>query len=320
MPYLIIAAFLLIIELIYFRLASRFNITDNPNHRSSHTRPTIRGGGIIFPIAVLCFGLWYSSISWWWITGLFLISLVSLLDDIQALPNKARIAIHLVAVSMMFYSLHIFTLWPLAFILIGYVFVIGTINAWNFMDGINGITALYTLSVLLTLWYLNDLYAFADKSLILVLGMAAFIFGFFNCRRKAVCFAGDVGAVSLAYILIFLVLSLMIMTDNVVFILLFAVYGVDSIMTIFYRLSRKENIFQAHRSHLYQLMANEYKMSHLSVSVIYFLAQMIVNIILILMLRYALIVQWFMTAGILLLLTILYWTIRYRLTRTVLLS
>lgn len=315
MEYVIIAFLLVVVELGYFRLAFRFNITDNPNHRSSHTKPTIRGGGIIFAMAVLFYALGDSLVSWWWIAGLLLISLISLLDDMRSLPNKLRIAVHLIAVSLLFNSLNIFTIWPAILIGFTYILVIGSINAWNFMDGINGITVFYLLSVLLALLYLNRVYSFTDDALIYVLGLASLIFGFFNVRRKAVCFAGDVGAVSIAFSLIFLILSLIIVTQNPIFVLLFAVYGVDSVMTICYRLSQKQNIFEAHRSHLYQLMANEHKIPHLVVSGIYFAAQMLINILLVGMLKYSPSMQWLVGGCILLVLSGVYWFMRFRLMR-----
>ena len=318
MHYLIIGLILVIIELTYFRLAVIFNITDNPNHRSSHTKPTIRGGGIIFPLAILGYALEEHPASLWWLAGLLMISLISFLDDIISLPNRLRITVHLIAVSLLFYDLHLFRLWPIVLILLTYILVIGTINAWNFMDGINGITVLYCLSTIITLAYLNTQYTFADNQLIFITGIAALIFGFFNCRRKAACFAGDVGAVSIAFILVFLMLSLMAITNNPIFILLFAVYGVDSVMTICYRLFRKENIFKAHRSHLYQLMANECRIPHLLVSTIYFIIQLLVNILVISILAFTVRMQWVIGAAILVVLVSIYWTMRYRLMRNAL--
>lgn len=313
---LLVTVILVISELIYFRCAIFFHITDNPNHRSSHTKPTILGGGIIFPIAVLCFAIWWST-SWLWVIGLLLISLVSFLDDIYTLANKMRIVVHLLAVSLLLYDLHAFQLWSIAAISLVYVLIIGTINAWNFMDGINGITALYSLSVLCTLWYLDNIYFFIDPALIIIIGIATIIFAFFNCRNKAICFAGDVGAVSLSFTLIFLILSLIISTKNLIFILVFAVYGVDSTMTICYRLFRKENIFKAHRAHFYQLMANEFGMPHLLVSIIYCVLQLLINLVLVTCLTYSIQTQWLIGVVILLLLTSLYWVARGKLARMI---
>lgn len=315
MSYLIITLILLIAELIYFRLATWINITDNPNYRSSHAKPTIRGGGIIFPMAVLIYAIWDTPVSWWWIIGLMLVSIVSFLDDILTLPNRIRIVVHLLSASLLFYSLQLFNLWPIVLILLAYILVIGTINAWNFMDGINGMTALYCLSVLVLLLYLNPIYTFTDDSLIIIFGIATLIFGFFNVRKKAFCFAGDVGAVSIAFVLIFMVLSLIKTTHNPIFILAFAVYGVDSVMTICYRISIRENIFKAHRRHLYQLMVNEHQMPHILVAAIYFLLQMVVNILLISILGLSKTTQWSIGLVVLVMLSVAYWVIRFRLIR-----
>ena len=179
------------------------------------------------------------------------------------------------------------------------------------MDGINGMTVLYTASVLIALFYFNAFFFFADYKLIWLITMAAAIFGFFNCRKKAICFAGDVGSVSISFILIYLILALIIRTGNLIFVLLFAVYGIDSIMTIIYRLAKKENIFKAHRSHLYQLMANERKIPHLIVSSIYFVVQMIVNLILIAIIGLSSLMQYLIGVGIIVLLSGIYWGVRY---------
>jgi UDP-N-acetylmuramyl pentapeptide phosphotransferase/UDP-N-acetylglucosamine-1-phosphate transferase len=312
MEYLLIGCLLFFTELLYFYFASKFNITDSPNHRSSHSRATIRGGGIIFTLAIILFRIW-NPLPASFLIGFFLIGVISFLDDIFSLPNKLRITFHLISVSFLFLSLDIFASWPIPLVLIAYILVIGAINAYNFMDGINGIFALYTLSILITLYWLNSQYAFTNDGLIFVLGLGTLIFAFFNCRRKAICFAGDVGSVSIAFILIYLVISLIIFTGNPVFIILFSVYGVDSVMTIFNRILRKENIFKAHRSHLYQLMANEHHMQHLTVSSLYFAVQMSVNVILIAILPLSVSFQCLVGLGVLIVLTSIYWVVRWQL-------
>jgi len=311
MKYFVIAVLLVILEILYFRIARLLNITDNPNHRSSHTKPTIRGGGVIFPVAVLVYSLLTGNASWYWVIGLSTISFVSFLDDILTLANRARLIVHVLSVGLLLYSLSILSFWPILLIVVVYILIIGTINAWNFMDGINGITVMYTFSVLIALYYFDIKFVFIDIGLISVVAISTAIFGFFNCRRNAVCFAGDVGSVSLSFILIYFILSLIIVTGNPIFVLLFAVYGVDSIMTIVYRLSKKENIFKAHRSHLYQLMANERKMPHLVVSVIYFIMQMVVNIILIAIMGLSFSTQCLIGVGVIVLLSAIYWIVRY---------
>ena len=146
------------------------------------------------------------------------------------------------------------------------------------MDGINGITVLYSLSILATCFYLNTQIDFIQDSLLLYTVIALLVFGFYNVRKKAKSFAGDVGSVSMAFIIAFIVLSLILFTTNWQYVLLVSVYGIDSLLTIIQRLVKGDNIFQAHRSHLYQYLANEVKVPHVMVSIIYALIQLVLNI------------------------------------------
>lgn len=284
MPFHIIIISLIILfltELFYYKIADHYNITDKPNHRSSHTQITIRGGGIIFPIAIIFYSVFINFQYPYFIGGLLMISLVSFLDDVKELSSKIRIIIHLVAVALMFVQVGLFST-TFYWILLGLIFVIGTINAINFMDGINGITGGYGLITLVTLYYINfNIIDLADKQLLLITILSVLVFNFFNFRVKARCFAGDVGSVSLAFIILFFMLKLILKTENVSYMLLLLIYGLDTMTTIVFRLIRKENIFKAHRSHFYQFLANEKHLSHLSVAAIYMLFQGIINLLLI---------------------------------------
>ncbi len=267
-------------EFAYFKIADHFNIIDKPNHRSSHTEVTIRGGGVIFAISVILFYFLFNFEYPYFVIGLFLISAISFIDDVVTLNNKIRLSVHLLAVALMFYQWNLFDLnWY--WIVVAVIFVIGTINAYNFMDGINGITGAYSLITVITLYYLNTLFSFANQNLIICTGLALLVFNFFNFRKKAKCFAGDVGSVSIAFILIFLIGLLILKTQNLSYILLFLLYGLDAVFTIFFRVIRKENIFEAHRSHFYQYLSNELKWPHLQVSALYFAIQLIINLCLI---------------------------------------
>ena len=281
LPALIILVALFALELVYFQIADRFNIIDKPNHRSSHTSVTIRGGGIIFSLAAMisffCFGFAFP----YFILGLVLISLISFLDDIFTLNNKVRLSIHLIAVLLMFYQWGLFGLaWY--WIPFALIFVIGTINAYNFMDGINGITGGYSLMAVATLYYINEkVISFTSSDLLITIALSLLVFNFFNFRKKAKCFAGDVGSVSIAFIIVFLIGQLIIETENFNYILLLLFYGLDAVSTIAFRLIRKENIFEAHRSHFYQYLANQLKWNHLIVSGLYMLIQLLINLLLI---------------------------------------
>lgn len=269
-----------IIELFYFKIADRYNIIDKPNHRSSHTAVTLRGGGIIFPIAVIIYALVNGFEYPYFVIGLFAISLISFLDDVLTLNNKVRLSIHLFSVLLLFFQWDLFVL-PWYWLLIALVFVIATINAYNFMDGINGLTGGYSLLTVATLLYINEqVVSFTNSELLIIVGLSLIVFNFFNFRKKAKCFAGDVGSVSAAFIVIFLIGSLILKTNNLAYILLLLVYGVDTAFTVFFRKIRKENIFEAHRSHFYQFLANQLNFSHISVSLIYVLVQLLINVIL----------------------------------------
>ena len=92
---------------------------------------------------------------------------------------------------------------------------------------------------------------------------------------------GDIGSMGIAFWVVALIGLLMMKTGEIKWILFLAVYGVEVISTILERLKLKENIFEAHRRHLYQLLANEKKISHLKVSALYAVVQLIVNAIVI---------------------------------------
>jgi UDP-GlcNAc:undecaprenyl-phosphate GlcNAc-1-phosphate transferase len=279
---LLIFFFLLFaIELLYFKIADKYNIIDHPNHRSSHTKVTIRGGGIIFSIALLLGSLYFGWQYGYFLSGLFLISLISFLDDIKPTSNRLRIIFHLIGVALLFYQLGIYDL-PYYWIIGGLVFVIGTINAVNFMDGINGIIGGFGLITLLTLYYINTyINVFTEERYLVISILSLIVFNFFNFRIKAKCFAGDVGSVSLAFIILFFLLQLIIKTSNLNYLLILLVYGLDTVTTIIFRTLRKENIFKAHRSHFYQFWANEKKIPHLAVAMSYIVVQGLIDFMLV---------------------------------------
>ena len=268
----------MILMLLYFKVADRYNIIDKPNQRSSHTEITLRGGGIIFWFAALIYFFQNIQTNYFFFTGITLVSLVSFWDDIQSLSNKIRISIHFLAITLIFYDLGVFSLMPFYGIAIAYILAIGLINAYNFMDGINGITGLYTLVVMGTLLYVNkNIQFFFDAVFIKYAMVASLVFLFFNYRKKAKCFAGDIGSIAIAFWVIYLILKLILVTNSLVWLLFLAIYGVDAICTIIHRLYLKQNIFEAHRLHLYQVLSNEYKIQHRLVSLYYAIAQSAVS-------------------------------------------
>jgi len=278
MIYIITFLLLLAAELVYFRIADRFNIIDRPNSRSSHTHITMQGGGIIFYIGVVLYLLHEGFDYPWFFAGLTLITLISFADDNRPQPRRLRLIIHFIAMALMFYQWGLFYL-PWYNTLLALVFFTGILNAFNFMDGINGITGGYSLVVAGALCYINlAIVPFIDIDFIFVFILALLVFNFFNFRTKAMCFAGDTGAFSAAFILIFMMGQLIIKTGDFSYLILLVVYGVDSVLTIVHRLILRKNIFNPHRKHVYQLMANELKIPHVFVSLFYALLQAIIAV------------------------------------------
>lgn len=276
MIYILILIVLFVIELLYFKLADYLNIIDKPTKRSSHKRVTLRGGGVIFYIGVLFYfiveGLQYP----WFFLGLTLITMVSFVDDIHPLSFKLRLPVHFVAMALMFHQWGLY-LDQWYFTMLAIVICIGILNAFNFMDGINGITGIYSFGVILLFWYI-DLYMvqFVDIEIIYYMIVSIIVFIYFNFRKNAKCFAGDVGAISIAFFILFLLGLLIVKTNDFSYIILLVVYGIDSVLTIVHRLILKENIFYPHRKHAYQIMANELKIPHVMVSSFYALFQILI--------------------------------------------
>ena len=265
---------LLAIELAYFKIADQFNIIDKPNQRSSHTRITLRGGGIIFYFGALLYFMINGGGFPFFMLGLTLISVISFIDDVHSSSRLVRLGIHLTAMLLMFYQWRLFTDFPWWYIGIALVCCIGIINAYNFMDGINGITGGYSLILLGALYYINEtVVLFTDSFFILTVLLSVLVFNLFNFRTKAKCFAGDVGSVTIAFIILFFLGQLILQTEDLTYIILLAVYGVDSVLTIIHRMMLKENIFDAHRKHAYQLLANELGWKHILVSSFYMALQ-----------------------------------------------
>lgn len=273
--------------LLYFKVAGKYRIVDKPNHRSAHSDITIRGGGIVFPFAFLVFlaQQYFTDSSFLqggyliFGMGLFCICIISFIDDVLDLSKIIRIIFHFIAVTLLLWFLNAFLVFPLWLIPFLYIVIIGILNAYNFMDGINGISGLYSLITLVTLYYITRYnVVFTEDRFILYPALACIVFLFFNFRKKAKCFMGDIGSMGIAFWVIALTGLLMMKTGEFKWILFLTVYGVEVVLTIVERLKLKENIFEAHRRHLYQLLVNEKKIPHLTVSSIYAGLQLIINI------------------------------------------
>ena len=293
--YIIIGAILLVAELIYFRIADKCNIIDKPNERSSHSTIVLRGGGVIFTISTIAWAIMvvvqgkdvmpYMP----FLCGLVLLAGISFVDDIQSLPDSLRMGVQILGTLLMFWSVGLYTAispwWLMVLIVIvALFFCVGATNFINFMDGINGITAAYALAMLVPIALVNGsgftVHGFIEPSYLVVAIIGVLVFSIFNFRPKgkAKCFAGDVGSIGIAFIILFALGRLMLATRDVTWIVFFLVYGIDGTLTICHRIMLHENLGQAHRKHAYQLMANELKMSHVAVSFLYMVMQLVISL------------------------------------------
>ena len=300
--YLLIAASLLVMELVYFRIADKCNIIDKPNERSSHSTIVLRGGGIIFAISIIVWMIWQMVQGEWltvngylpFVIGLVLVAGVSFWDDIHSLPDSLRMIVQIFSILLMFWSINLGLgfmvqgswFWQVLIAVVALFFCVGATNIINFMDGINGITAAYAIAMLLPLALVNGAwlkvhgFGFIEPSYLIVAIIGVLVFSIFNFRPKgkAKCFAGDVGSIGIAFIILFALGRLMVATGDVSYIVFFLLYGVDGTMTIIHRIMLHEHLGEAHRKHAYQLMANELKMSHVAVSLLYMVIQLVISL------------------------------------------
>lgn len=288
---------LIVAELVYFKIADKCNIIDKPNERSSHSTVVLRGGGVIFAFSMLVWiglqgvhGDWGVVLDYLsFLIGLVIIAGVSFIDDIHSLPDSVRLVAQFIAMGLaawcMIQGSKLMGLDWYWLVLIGMaalIVFVGATNVINFMDGINGITAGYSLAVLVPLFLLNNK---GDEPFILnsflgvaILGVLVFSFFNFRPRGKAKCFAGDVGSVGIAFIMLFAIGKLILQTNDITWLTFLLVYGVDGCCTIIHRIMLHENLGEAHRKHAYQLMANELGMSHVVVSLIYMAMQLVISL------------------------------------------
>jgi UDP-N-acetylmuramyl pentapeptide phosphotransferase/UDP-N-acetylglucosamine-1-phosphate transferase len=261
----------------YFFLAKKFGIVDKPNQRSSHSIITVRGGGILFPLAIIFWWIVFDFSHSWMVLGLVLISSVSFLDDIYSLSRKLRFGTQFIALSMSFYDLGVFATEPLWSLPILYFIALGIINAINFMDGINGITGLYHLVFFGSILAVNQYFPIFEGEMIQYIILGILVFLIFNLRKRALMFAGDIGSISLAYLTIYFLTKWYLTSGDWTIILLLLVYGVDSFGTLVQRLVRGENVTLPHRTHLYQIFANQLKKNHVLIAMVYALLQLFFN-------------------------------------------
>ena len=308
MLYLLIFVLLLMAELIYFRIADKCNIIDKPNQRSSHSKVVLRGGGVIFLVGTWVWSCLYGFQYPWMLAAVTLAAGISFVDDIHSLPDSLRLVVQFVAMGLMFYQLDILHLDMWWIVLLALIVCVGATNIINFMDGVNGITGGYSLAVLVPLLLMNRKIQFMESSFLIVAILSVVVFCLFNFRPKnqAKCFAGDVGSIGIAFILLFSIGKLVIQTGDITWLSFLVVYGVDGCLTICHRIMLHENLGEAHRKHAYQLMANELNMSHPVVSLVYMVLQLAVSLVMVYALPDRVLVHWVYLGIVIALLAVVY--------------
>ncbi len=289
---------LLLLTFIYLKFAKWLDITDDPVGRSSHTITTYTGLGVLFPLSVLVASLIVIStppIGTFFIIGLLILAIISFIDDVVFVKHSIRFVFQIFALILMVIEMPLgFDIWTtIPIYAAAVVFGIGVINAYNFMDGVNGMLGLNVLLTLVCFWLLNDVLPtkdglplhFIDSRIMFALIVSFVIFLFFNFRKRAISFAGDVGAISIGFILLYLMFSLLLKTQNFAYLIMFIVFGADAGITVFYKIILRENIFVPHRDFLFKKLVHIAKLPHLRVSVIYASVQFILSLITILFLR-----------------------------------
>ncbi len=291
--YLIAPVCFIIFTLMYIRIAHFYKIYDHPVGRSSHVNRTITGFGVFVLFGLLLYSIAFPyTLKSFFIIGLLMISTISYIDDLVFVKHFIRLvfqifALTLMAIELPFNYMMDFEKLPLiiAIVILG----IGVLNAFNFMDGINGMLGLTNLVILLSFLWLNsnsvdingNPISFIRNEFLYTYIIGVSIFLGLNLRRKAIVFAGDTGSIALAFIILYLMLNLIFKTGNYAYFLLFAVFGIDAGLTVIFKLLLRENIFVPHRDFLFKKLVHVGKYKHVNISVIYASLQALINVIVI---------------------------------------
>ncbi len=323
-----IAVILLSLKL-YFPFAEKKGMLAGVNHRSSHTKPVITGAGFIFYISYVFYIISFVFSTWdapWPLfIGISILAIVSFIDDLKDLWFFIRLVVQILAVTLMLYQIYIeFSMEPFAMnaslliilAIVGLIFSVGFVNLYNFMDGLNGMMVGITISAL-AVFALIDFFIvdFVDDLLLVYTAIPTLIFAFFNARRQAICFAGDVGAIVLGFVMVYMLVSLLMQTGNVVYVFIFASIYLEAGMTVMQRLLAGQNIFKPHRIHMFQLLCNEHKHHHVKISAFYALNQLVFGAIIVTMNYYELndLVQNLTVIGLFTVETVLYFIYKRKL-------
>ena len=281
MYYIITILALLAFELLYFGVAKRLHIVDRPNERSSHHRVALLGAGILFYFAILFYSCTHGFPFTRFLIGASLLAVVCYADDLRPLPSWLRMIVQIAAVVITFYvSLSTLQVWQMLLMVIVFTAIL---NVYNFMDGINGMLAAYSLTVVGTFAFI-DLFIqpFIDFELLATLIVALLIFAFFNFRTNARCFSGDVGSIVMGLTVVFLLTrydaAIPDNGENVSYLCFIIVFLADGLLTVAKRFLNGKFIFEAHREHMYETLVNDLHVPHLRVAASYALLQLAINV------------------------------------------
>ena len=279
---------------VYFPFARKRNMLAGVNHRSSHTKPVITGAGFIFFFSYVIYAgyLFFTSsepFPWCFFAGMTMLSAISFVDDLEEVWFLWRLLVQIVATFLMMLQVLMetqtmnvipsVTLWIAVFMAWG--FSIGLLNMYNFMDGLNGMLGSLILSSLVPMWLINNyVRTYAANELFYFTLIPTLIFMFYNARKQAKCFSGDVGAIAVGFTMTYLLIKLMVETSNFVYLAMYTMIFVEAGLTIVQRLFAGDNIFQPHRIHLFQLLCNEGKRNHVLVSAVYGGIQLLIGLLL----------------------------------------
>jgi UDP-N-acetylmuramyl pentapeptide phosphotransferase/UDP-N-acetylglucosamine-1-phosphate transferase len=278
---------------IFRRRALKLQILDIPNERSSHSTPTPRGGGIIFVgVSLLFYSVWnlksdmlnVNSEVWSYLFGVVLLSTVSWLDDLKSVSSLLRFAVHFISAGLIVYGFGSLQTVLLPFtgqinlsyfaVPITFLWIVWLTNAYNFMDGIDGIAATQAITAGIGWYLLGFKYDIPFTSFFgMILAVTNLGFIFYNWSPAKI-FMGDVGSAFLGFSFAFLPLlaskesSVNSPKFSLIGILFVLPFIFDTVFTFVRRLLNGEKVWQAHRSHLYQrLVINGY--SHRFVTILY---------------------------------------------------
>lgn len=255
---------------VYRQFALTRNLLDHPNHRSSHSYPTPRGGGIVFcALFLICLIVlpWLHKVpvDSFRLLGVpaLIIAILGFLDDVKGLPAKLRFAIQLAAAVLFLYTLKLdfatdFHGWLIIFPSISFLLLllamVWSTNLYNFMDGTDGIAAMEAITIYgvggVLLW-LQGAYSVAYMSWLLTAGVAGFLV--WNWP-KAKLFMGDVASSFLGFLVIPFALVGYFKFGLSIFVwfILYLSFTLDATLTLIRRLLNREKIYQAHKLHAYQ--------------------------------------------------------------------